>query len=288
MNRGKEETIPIFKEEGILKKSGKGFHSASEFARKNLIYAAWCNRYVCSRRYAVTRDFLDFFSLIYVIGGKMEFDYEGETFIVSDNEAVLLDFRKPHHYHALTDRLEKWEVIFEGNAAEAFYDLIVKNWGYSFKVQGRIKGTLERMMNELDKPLPDDFEMSLLFNGLFTYILRDHQLMLSDPVKSALGYMSEHAGEPLQINEIADYVGLSRSYFSRLFSRETGQTPQEYLLETRINRAKQMLALDRVPVTGVAEQCGFVNTSHFIRVFREKTGQTPASFRNFFNINTEG
>lgn len=284
MNRGKEELIPIFKEEGILEKSGKGFHSADEFARKNLIYAAWCNRYRCDGRYAVTREFLDFFSLIYVIGGKMQFEYEGETIIVSENEAILLDFRKPHHYHSLTDHLDKWEVIFEGNASESFYKLIVTNWGYSFPVQGRIKGVLERMMSELDKPLTDDFEMSLLFNSLFTYIMKDHQQKLSDPVKTALAYMNEHSGEPLQINEIADYVGLSRSYFSRLFTRETRQTPYDYLLETRINRAKQMLALDRVPVSAVAEQCGFVNTSHFIRVFKEKTGQTPASFRNFFNM----
>ena len=282
--RGKAEAIPIYREEGILHKSGKGFHSANEFARKNLIYAAWSNRYLCNDKYAVTRDFLDYFSLIYVISGKMEFVYEGKTTVVSENEAMLLDFRKPHHYHALTDRVDKWELIFEGNATEAYYDMLVSNWGNSFKVQGRVKGVLERMMKELDDPLPDDYELSLLFNSLFTYVLKDHQLKLSEPIKKALDYMNEYSSSPLQINEIANYVGLSRSYFSRLFTKETGQAPYDYLLEVRINRAKQMLALDEIPVSVVAEQCGFVNTSHFSRVFREKTGQPPASFRNFFNI----
>jgi len=284
MEKEKEDQISIYKEEGILQKSGKGFHSASEFARKHLFYAVWSGRYLCNRRYSVTRDYLDFFSLIYVISGKMELVYGDQTITVSENEAFLIDFRKPHNYRAITDRLEKWEMIFNGNAAEAFYDLIVNQWGYVFKVKGLVKGVMDRIMEELGKPLTDDFELSLLLNNLFTYILKDHQLKMSESIKKALQYMYEYSYEPLQIQEIADYVGLSRSYFSRLFTKETGQTPYEYLLEVRINRAKQMLALDDVPVAYVAEQCGFVNTSHFNRVFKEKTGQTPSSFRNFFNM----
>ncbi len=284
MGEGKEESIPIPKEKGIIRKSGKGFHSVNDFARKNLIYAAWSNRYLCDGHYAVNRDFLDFFSLIYVISGQMEFTYEGKTCKVSENEAILLDFRKPHHYRSLTDRMDKWELIFDGNASEAFYNLIVSQWGNVFAVKGRIKGVISQMMTCLDGPLPDDYELSLLFNSLFTYVLMDHQMKQSPSIRKALEYISEHSNESLQVNEIADYVGLSRSYFSRLFAKETGQTPYEYLLETRINNAKQMLALDAISVSTVAEMCGFQNVSHFIRVFREKTGQTPASFRNFFNI----
>ena len=281
---GKAASIPIYREAGILRKSGKGFHSVSDFARKNLIYAAWSNRYQCNRQYGVTRDYLDFFSLIYVIRGSMEFVYEGKTTVVSDHEAMLLDFRKPHHYHSLSDRLDKWELIFEGNAAEAYYELITENWGNAFKVQGRVKGVLDEMMAELDKPLPDDHVLSYLFHALFTYLVKNHQMKLSEPINKALSYMSENASQSLQVKEIADYVGLSRSYFSRLFLRETGQAPYEYLLDVRINKAKQMLALDALSVADIADQCGFSNASHFIRVFREKTGQTPASFRNFFNM----
>ncbi len=284
MDNRKEETISIYREIGILKKSGSGFHSANDFAKKNLIHIAWRGRYLCDSRYKVTRDYLDFFSLIYVIGGKMECVYEGKTVTVSENEAILLDFRKPHQYYSITDRLDKWEVIFEGNVAKAYYDLIEGSWGNVFKVQGHTKNILQQMMKELDEPLPDDYELSLLFSSLFTYIIRDHQMKLSGPIRKALNFMSDNASSSLRINDVADYAGLSRSYFSRLFCKETGQTPYEYLLETRINRAKQMLSLDRIPVSGVAEQCGFVDTSHFIKVFRKKTGKTPASFRNFFNM----
>lgn len=284
MGKGKEEFIPIFREVGILQKHGPGFHSVTEFARKHLIYAAWSDRYLCDMRYSVSRDYLDFFSLIYVIKGKMEFSYEDHTINVGEGGAILLDFRRPHYYRSMTDRMEKWEVIFDGAFARDYYELITGEWGNSFRVHGRIRGVLQEMMKELDNPLPDDHTLSVLFHTLFSELVKEHGRKLSPVIRKSLDYISENADQKLPISEIADYVGLSRSYFSRLFTKETGQTPYEYLLELRINKAKQMLALDLLPVAVIAEQCGFMNASHFIRVFREKTGQTPASFRNFFNI----
>ena len=91
-------------------------------------------------------------------------------------------------------------------------------------------------------------------------------------------------GEQVQISEIAEHVSLSRYYFTRLFRKETGRTPNEYLAEVRINFAREMLIEKILPVAEIAERCGFANTSHFTRFFREKTGQTPAAFRKSFNL----
>ncbi|MDO5702917.1 MAG: AraC family transcriptional regulator, partial [Lachnospiraceae bacterium] len=281
---GKEsgKLVPIYKEAGILKKSGKGFHSAGEFACENLIHVAWSDRYLCDSRYEVKRDYLDYYSLIYVISGKMGLEYEGSSITVSENEFMLLDFHRPHHYWSMADRLDKWEIIFSGNATAPYYDLITGNWGCSFKAHGRIKTVLDEMMKEIIRPLPDDYMLSMHFNTLFTYLLKDHRLKLSQPINKALNYMNSSYFEPIQVAALADQVGLSRAYFSKLFVKETGQTPSEYLMEVRINKAKEMLSEDMVTVSEVAERCGFVNDSHFIRVFHARTGSTPAAFRNFF------
>lgn len=284
MSEKKGKLVPIYKEAGILKKSGKGFHSASEFAGENLIHAAWSDRYLCDSNYAVKRDYLDYYSLIYVISGSMELVYEGVTITVSENEFMLLDFHRPHYYRSLSDMLDKWEIIYSGGAAEPYYNLITEKWGYSFRAHGRLKAVIDGMMSEIVKPLPDDHMLSLYFHTLFTYLMKDHQLKLSPPINKALNYICSNYSEPMQVAELADQVGLSRTYFSKLFFKETGQTPSEYLMDVRINKAKEMLSLDKISVSEAAEQCGFVNDSHFIRVFRSKTGQTPASFRNFFNL----
>lgn len=284
MDHDTRERIRILNEKGIIRKSGGGFHSPLPFAVENLYYAAWSSRYECNKLYSVRREFLDFYSIIYVINGQMEVLYEGKRIVVNANEAVLLDFRKPHFYAAASDRLEKWEMVFSGSASEAYYNLITEQYGHLFRVSGKLKGTVEKLMAELEQQFPGDHMVSALIQTMFSYIIRQNSEKVSPPIEEAISYMYNHYGENIQIGDIAEHVSLSRYYFTRLFRKETGRTPNEYLADVRINAAKEMLTERILSVAEIAEQCGFANTSHFTRFFREKTGQTPAAFRKYFKL----
>jgi len=81
------------------------------------------------------------------------------------------------------------------------------------------------------------------------------------------------------VAELALATGLSERHFSRMFKRSTGKAPHRYLLDLRIERAKQLLALPTVRILDVALQVGFANPSHFAATFRRATGVTPESYR---------
>ena len=119
---------------------------------------------------------------------------------------------------------------------------------------------------------------------MFCNMIDQKAVTLSPPVEEAIEFINSHYDGPLQISEIAEHVSLSRFYFTRLFRKETGRTPNDYLADVRINAAKEMLTDKILTIAEIAERCGFANTSHFTRFFREKTGQTPAAFRNFFRL----
>ena len=284
MNHGARERIKINNEKGILESRGAAFHTPTEFAVKNLFYVAWSSRYICNNLYSVKRDYLDFYSVICVLDGQMLLLYEGKEYTVKKGEAVLLDFRKPHEYRTDGSHLDKWEMVFNGNASEAFYERITSEWGHQFKLTGRLKENLKSLREELESSFPKDHMISMMIHNLFCRIIEQKAVKLSPPVEEALSFMYANYHRPLQIGEIADHVALSRHYFSRRFMKETGRTPNEYLAEIRINAAKIMLTEKSYSVAEVAERCGYVNTSHFTRYFRSKTGQTPAVFRNFFNL----
>lgn len=95
----------------------------------------------------------------------------------------------------------------------------------------------------------------------------------------AHSYIRDHISGHISLDEVARFVHLSPSYFSRLFKSETGQTFSEYLQTIRIDRAKSLLKLEQYSLTQIAEQVGFFDQSHFIKAFKQATGVTPGLYR---------
>jgi len=79
--------------------------------------------------------------------------------------------------------------------------------------------------------------------------------------------------------ELLDIANLSPYYFIRLFKKETGRTPQQYLVELKIDKAKELLSFSNYSVTEICFLCGFSEHSHFSKVFKKLTGLTPLNYR---------
>jgi len=97
--------------------------------------------------------------------------------------------------------------------------------------------------------------------------------------RRAMAYIHENYGSTLSRKDLADHVGVSQSYFSTCFQKETGLTPSTYLERYRIKQAKYLLESSDLSVTEIAMQVGFCDASYFSRVFRRVVGISPLSFR---------
>lgn len=102
---------------------------------------------------------------------------------------------------------------------------------------------------------------------------------LTPCVEESIRYMKEHFPEHFSIEELAAYKGLSSAYFTRLFTRETGQSPVRYLTGLRLSHALSLLLNTTMPVEAVARDCGFSCGNYFCKVFRRASGCTPAEYR---------
>lgn len=98
-------------------------------------------------------------------------------------------------------------------------------------------------------------------------------------ISKALEYMESNASYNLTIEEISREIYVSPAHFGRMFKYYTGQTPHQYLLGIRIQKAKEMLKKDQVSVEEAAKLCGFVNLSHFSSVFKRLVGVKPSEYR---------
>lgn len=88
--------------------------------------------------------------------------------------------------------------------------------------------------------------------------------------------------DELTINELAESVRLSTAHFSQMFRKSTGETPHQFVLRHRIERAKEMLRVAEPRVLDVAIACGFRTQQHFARVFRHVCGTSPTEYRKEF------
>lgn len=84
----------------------------------------------------------------------------------------------------------------------------------------------------------------------------------------------------ISISNIADSLNLDRSYFSTLFRRSTGKSPQEYLLNYRLNKAAEMLAIGALKSGEVGKACGYSNPFHFSKIFKQRFGVSPSRYAN--------
>src|SRR3984957_16089710 len=85
--------------------------------------------------------------------------------------------------------------------------------------------------------------------------------------------------DDLSLDEMAQAVGLSTAHFSRMFRKSTGETPHQFVLRRRLERAKAMLRTPHARVLDVAVACGFKTQQHFAQVFRDVCGVSPTDYR---------
>jgi AraC family transcriptional regulator len=93
-------------------------------------------------------------------------------------------------------------------------------------------------------------------------------------------YVLDHLDGDTSLAELATVTGLSPRHFAVAFRRTVGMTPHQYVLRTRIQEAKNLLATHRLAIAEIAVSLGFASQSHFTEVFRRVVGTTPARYRH--------
>ncbi|MDP3178729.1 MAG: helix-turn-helix transcriptional regulator, partial [Spirochaetaceae bacterium] len=100
----------------------------------------------------------------------------------------------------------------------------------------------------------------------------------SPAVAAVVAHVKENFARPLTLESVADLVSISPSRLSRLFAEETGRGFSEFLIEYRIEKAKEMLASPGASVKQVSSACGYPDPNYFSRLFKKETGLTPSAF----------
>lgn len=107
-------------------------------------------------------------------------------------------------------------------------------------------------------------------------------------ILQAIAYIENHFNTEINLTELAQYVNLTAFHFSRVFKKYTGYSPYEYVLNFRINHAKQLLQNTNLSIKKISLTSGFNSDTHFITTFKKHTNLTPKQFRELQFRNLTG
>lgn len=235
--------------------------------------------------------------LLYVIEGGVcvqvfdkVFDLEEEDFLVINSNhrhSWTADARKPavlceihFDYGMILEHLDNKRMFFHCNC------VIESDSRY-----GYVHGLLSRILSECAvNEAGMTFSIKSMMYGLLDYLTKyflvdDTAGILSKEdlrVEKMLLYLSANYQRQLSLREMADYLYMAPSSFSRFFKRAIGVNFVEYLNQMRLHFALEDLCYTSRSVTWIAENHGFTNVSAFCRVFKEVYGESPLSYRRNF------
>jgi AraC family transcriptional regulator len=117
------------------------------------------------------------------------------------------------------------------------------------------------------------------YSNVTQLITSENRSLSHTQVQQAIDYIHTYLDRDLTLVEIAEVLHISPTYFASLFKRATGTSPHQYVIQQRVERAKEMLSKTDLAIADIALQVGFSNQSHLTRQFKRLTGVTPKQIR---------
>ena len=132
------------------------------------------------------------------------------------------------------------------------------------------------------RPFCNKVESRGIIFQIFAHFLREatkNYTYTDERIKYSITEIRKNIFHPISLELLAKNANLSKDHFIRLFKKETGNTPQQYINQKKIEQAQLILITEETPIKQLAYQLGFEDPSYFCRLFHQRTGYTPLQYR---------
>ncbi len=256
------------------------------------VYNVGCQK--CDALYQWGPGVRDHYLIHYVISGCGHYKlgkncytlHAGDTFLVYPNTEVT--------YYADVD--DPWEYAWVGfNGSDALPILNATDFTIEqpYILSTPLKDQILHQLLCIYEVRGNEFEQAVEMTGrLYTAlslfmqgaVKKMPQTSYESYVQKATSFISSHYSYPITVEDVAAYVGLSRSHLFRSFEKVLSCSPKEYLTSYRIRQACALLGQTDLSITAIANSVGFENNLYFSKAFHKAKGIAPKGYRDAIRI----
>lgn len=248
----------------------------------------------------------DFWELVYVDKGRVSITRDDEQIELGAGEVV---FHCPNEFHAIKAldsepnffvisfvcdsptmlHFERYQTRLDKTLG-AFLSSILKEAEKTYVIPQN-DPTLKKLVRKENAPLGGEQLIKTYLEQLLIFLLRgmtktgehavfpSRESMQNHLVEALKAYLTERVEGTVRIDDLCREFSYSKSYLSRLFLRQTGETIAGYTVRLKIDRAKQLIRENNMNFSQISARLSFESPQYFSRVFRRVTGMTPTEFK---------
>lgn len=265
--------------------------------KKQPLQIYYCGREACAPGHFWGPAVRPHYLLHVILGGKGSYTTGGVRYTLKAGDAFFIRPMESHFYQA--DREDPWEyawVGFGGYEAETVLEETFFSKSPVYMGEGRenASGRLGAHMVRLAEAYESREQNWIGLAGILMELLgcvavkEGRESYEEEYLKKAVQYVEDHYSYDIKIQDIADWIGIDRTYLYRIFVKATGLSPKAYLTQYRLEHAMRMLCVSRYSITEIGYSCGFCDMVSFHNHFRKKTGMTPGAYRKENRIREDG
>ena len=278
-------------EPGVCSGSDLYFQTPSENACRLLYYMTSCGSFFTDYDYRIERENYHNYMIFFVKSGRLSVTNEGKTMVAHAGQIGFMNCHQPHEYHTIGNTEFYW-IHLDGSGTPDFYRYICELYGgfiFDFPRSGLICDMILQIVYLYrNDQVPTEAKLSHLLYTLLIALV-DPSISLSadaaeedrSPIGMAAAFIKKHYAESISLDDMAAAANLSRYHFSRQFKSACGFSPYEYLILTRLNRAKHLLVSSAKPIKVIAQEVGYSSEAAFTNAFTARVGISPSTFRKY-------
>ncbi|MCI8888987.1 MAG: AraC family transcriptional regulator [Hungatella sp.] len=267
------------------------------------LYLVHCGIEHCRPSHSLGPAFRDEYIIHFVLDGKGSYSVGGITYFLSSNQMFLIYPGEEVRYSADPD--EPWTyawIGFNGIRSES----TLKSCGFSrqcyvlpFKKQETLLEYISSILNSAQLSFSNDLKRNASLLLIFSFLVENYNHISGQASKSgetrydygsnvyveqAIDYIKWNHNRGINVTDIADYIGISRTYLNHVFQKELGISSQKFLMDYRLHKAANLLISSDLPVTEVSAEVGYDDSLAFSKAFKKKFGLSPKNYRSHKEI----